>query len=474
MLNLNPGYNTRKKIIFLVSLVLFFLPTLLFGQDHPVGGEHEEGMPEFWSVVPFVLMLLSIALMPMIAEHWWHPNRNKLIVSLLLGLPVAGYMVSLGRFHNVEHQMLLDYIPFIALLGSLFYISGGIVLRGDIEATPLNNTIFLAIGGVFASFIGTTGASMLLIRPLLKSNSERKHVVHTVIFFIFVVSNIGGLLTPLGDPPLFLGYLKGVPFTWTLGLTKEWFFVVAILLSIYYLWDMIAYKKETGSDIINDETHIEPISLKGQINFFWLIGVVLVVAFVNENYEPFRSLIHHNHYFKLLQVPCLLGLMLMSSLTTRKEYREENTFSFYPIIEVAALFVGIFLTMIPALILLETNGSQLGIAAPWQFFVGTGIFSSFLDNAPTYLVFLSLAQGLSGEPTTVQYIVEHMPLELAAISMGAVFWGAMTYIGNAPNFMVKAIAEENRVHMPGFGRYVLYSVSILLPVFAIVALVFLL
>jgi Na+/H+ antiporter NhaD/arsenite permease-like protein len=446
-------------------VVFSLIPSAIFAE----GQGDSSSVPAIWSVIPFVLMLLSIAILPVTIEHWWHSNGNKLIVAIGLSLPVAAYMIYIGRYHDLEHQMVMDYIPFITLLAALFYISGGIVLRGDIPATPLNNTMFLSIGSVLASVIGTTGASMLLIRPLLKSNSERKNVVHTVIFFIFLVSNIGGLLTPLGDPPLFLGYLKGVPFTWTFNLTGEWLFAVVTLLIIYYAWDFRAYKSETGANIVKDETYEQPISLRGHVNFFWLMGVVFVVAFVNENYEPFRGLIERNELFRLTQVPLLMLLMILSKLTTKREYRAENSFTFYPIQEVAYLFIGIFITMVPALILLRENGHALGITEPFQYFIGTGIFSSFLDNAPTYLVFLSLAQGTE----SIAYVLETMPLELAAISMGAVFWGAVTYIGNAPNFMVKSIAEENRVRMPGFGRYMVYSVLILIPVFTMVLLIFL-
>ncbi len=430
---------------------------------------HEAAMPAYWSVIPFVLILLAIAVLPIAAEHWWHKNRNKLIVSLVLGIPVAIYLIMLGRFHDLEHQILLDYIPFVALLGALFYISGGIVLRGDIRATPRNNVFFLATGGLLASFIGTTGASMVLIRPLLRSNSERKHVVHTVIFFIFIVSNIGGLLTPLGDPPLFLGYLRGVPFTWTFQLFPEWLFTNAVLLLVYFLWDRRAYAQESLKDIRSDVTHIEPISIKGTINIVWLIGVVLVVAFVNENYEPFRSLIQENQFYKLIQVPFLLGLIILSKWTTREEFRKANDFNLEPIIEVAVLFIGIFVTMIPALILLKVHGPELGLDTPVKFFFATGIFSSFLDNAPTYLVFLTTAQG---DMTIAQFIAKDALL-LAAISLGAVFMGANTYIGNAPNFMVKSIAEQTGVKMPSFGGYMLYSIGILMPVFIVVALLFL-
>jgi len=430
---------------------------------------HPEIEPAIWSVIPFVLMLLAIAIVPLFAEHWWHSNKNKLIVSMVLGLPIAIYLISIGRFHDLEHQIILDYIPFVSLLAALFYISGGIVVRGDIKATPFNNSIFLFIGSVLASFIGTTGASMLLIRPLLKSNSERKYVVHTVIFFIFLVSNIGGLLTPLGDPPLFLGYLRGVPFTWTFRLFPEWMFTVGVLLVIYFIWDTYAYKKETIKDILKDETQVEPIRISGAINFLWLLGVVIVVAFVNENYEPFKTLIEQSEFYKLIQVPLFLLLIVLSKVTTPEDYRKENDFNLYPIVEVAALFIGIFITMIPALILLKLHGHELGLDSPIKFFYATGVFSSFLDNAPTYLVFFTTAQGTM----SVQEFILSKPLELAAISLGAVFMGAMTYIGNAPNFMVRSIAEQFGIKMPSFGGYMIYSILILQPVFLVMALIFL-
>ncbi|MBW7858682.1 MAG: sodium:proton antiporter [Leptonema sp. (in: Bacteria)] len=425
--------------------------------------------PAYWSVIPFVLILLAIAVLPMIMEHWWHKNHNKLIVSAVLGIPVAIYLISIDRYHDLEHQILLDYIPFVALLGALFYISGGIVVNGDIRATPKNNATFLAIGAVLASFIGTTGASMVLIRPVLKSNSERKYVMHTVIFFIFLVSNIGGLLTPLGDPPLFLGYLRGIPFTWTFVLTPEWAFTSIVVLIVYYFWDRKMYHKEALADIRHDVEAIQPIRLSGAINLIWLLGVVLTVAFVNENYEPFKSLIEENQFYKLIQVPFLLVLILLSKFSTKQELREENEFNLEPIIEVAVLFIGIFVTMIPALILLKAHGPELGLGSPVKYFFMTGIFSSFLDNAPTYLVFLTTAQG----SMSISEFIDTKALYLAAISLGSVLMGANTYIGNAPNFMVKSIAEQSGIKMPSFGGYMLYSFGILMPIFIVVALIFL-
>ncbi len=426
-----------------------------------------------WSVIPFVLILLSIALLPLVShttEHWWEHNNNKLLLSLALGGISFGVLMAHGWGGKIFHTMVFDYVPFIILLGALFYISGGIVLKGDIEATPVNNTLFLIVGTFLASFIGTTGASMLLIRPLLKTNSERKHVVHTVIFFIFLVSNIGGSLTPLGDPPLFLGYLQGVPFVWTFKLFPEMLIATVLLLVVYFIWDTIAHGKETKKDIRYDHTHRQPIGLEGQVNFLWLFGVILSVAFLNQNYIP---AIAHNPYLGFVREAVLIGLIALSKVASDPKLREKNKFTLAPIQEVAYLFIGIFLTMIPALLLLEHHGKELGITEKWQFFWVTGGFSGVLDNAPTYLTFVSLAKGLLGYSTMAQILADPVGEELLkAISVGAVFMGALTYIGNAPNFMVKSVAEENKVKMPSFGGYVLYSFALLIPTFILLTVIF--
>jgi Na+/H+ antiporter NhaD/arsenite permease-like protein len=395
-------------------------------------------------------MLLSIAVFPLCVPHRWESNRNKLVVSLLLGLPIlALYAV---RRPGALLAMTEEYVSFIVLLAGLFVISGGIVLRGDVEATPVTNTGFLALGSVLASFIGTTGASMLLIRPLLQTNRERTHVQHTIIFFIFLVSNIGGMLTPLGDPPLFLGYLQGVPFTWTFRLGAHWGLQVSVLLALYFVWDTRRYTREPLAALRRDRAQIEPLRLRGASNIVWLGLVVLAVAFLQ---APWREI-------------AIIALGGLSLWRTPRALRRANGFTAYPIVEVAVLFAGIFLTMIPALELLRLRGGELGVRAPWHFFWATGILSSFLDNAPTYLTFLALGQGLG----LAREVVDVPHAILAAISVGAVSMGANSYIGNAPNFMVKSIAEEQGVKMPSFFGYMLYSGGILLPLFVIVTVVF--
>ena len=402
-----------------------------------------------WSVVPFVGLLLSIALLPLRAPRFWDKPRSQALVAALWSAPVAGYLLRRAPLELLRSAK--DYASFIILLAALFVISGGIVLRGDLRATPLVNTVFLLTGAVLANVIGTTGASMLLIRPLLQTNSERRRTGHIPVFFIFAVSNIGGCLTPLGDPPLFMGFLKGVPFFWTLRLFPVWAFVVGGLLLIFFVLDSLEYERETMKDLIRDRARVVPLHVRGALNFAWVAGVVggMFLPF------PFRE--------------AVLALMALLSLAaTKKSLRDENRFAYAPIVEVAVLFAGIFVTMVPALLLLGARGAELGVTRPWQFFWLTGGLSSFLDNTPTYLTFFSLARGLgpgggvAGVPAAV----------LSAVSAGAVFMGANSYIGNGPNFMVKRIAEHYRYAMPSFFGYMAYAAAVLVPLYVIATLVF--
>lgn len=440
-----------RQLMLSISFVL--LNSLSFAEEVVHGASAHHAPPIYW-VLPFILMLGSIAIFPLVKEHWWEHNKNKLMISALLGIPTLIYLFMQGHTAHIQHAI-IEYFQFIILLGSLFYVSGGVVLRGDIEATPLTNTKFIALGGILASFVGTTGASMLLIRPLLNTNKERHHIVHTVIFFIFIVSNMGGLLTPLGDPPLFLGFLRGVPFTWTFGLWKEWLLGNAILLVVYFIWDTLAHKKETKGDISRDHFEIQPLSIVGKINFLFLLGIVISVAFIP---TPYREV-------------AMIFMIIGSSIATSKELRSENKFTLHPINEVAALFIGIFITMIPAIMLLQIHGPELGFDSMVKFFWGTGLLSSFLDNAPTYVTFFETARTIHLEGAT---LIAGVPEPfLIAISIGAVFMGANTYIGNGPNFMVKAIAEETGIKMPSFFGYMLYSGLILIPLFILITFIFL-
>lgn len=426
-----------------------------------------------WALIPFVVMLLCIAIGPLVAEHWWENNKNKLIVSLVLGVPTAIWLCLNGMSHDLMHQMIFDYVPFIILLTALFTVTGGIHLSGDIPAKPSVNTLFLGIGLILASIMGTTGAAMLLIRPLIETNKERKNKVHTILFFIAIVANCGGLLTPLGDPPLFLLYLKGAPFTWFLNLFVEWAFAGILLLVIYYFVDSYCYKQEKKEDLIKDFQRVKPLRLSGNINFLYLAAIVCAVAFINPGTIPAMGEEHAPIYMKLLREIVLVVIILASLFTTSKKVREDNKYSWGPIIEVAVLFLGIFATMTPALLFLKEAAPNLGLTESWQFYYCTGALSSFLDNAPTALAFHSVASGLPVVEGTT--LVAGIPeILLKAISIGAVFFGAMTYIGNGPNFMVKAIAEENKIEMPSFFGYMIkFSLIVLLPVYIITQLIFL-
>ncbi|MDG2094686.1 MAG: sodium:proton antiporter [Phycisphaerales bacterium] len=443
-------------------------------------------LPSMWGlgIIPFVLLLGCIAILPLIpmTEHWWHSNLSRYLMAMALALAtLAFYWIAVGYDsigHVLNHALLEEYVPFIILLFSLYVISGGIHLSGDVPASPKVNTSFLAIGFLIASFIGTTGASMLLIRPLLKTNRERKFKVHTVVMFIFLVSNIGGTLLPIGDPPLFLGYLQGVPFFWTLNLWMEWVVAGVILLFIYYIWDTIQFKREAEVVKIFSKANVQPLRIHGGINFLWLLGVIACVAFINPaNPLPFFEWAP----FEFMRELCMVLLVGISLVFTSRRIREANQFDYHAIIEVAAIFIGIFITMQVPLEVLKASGAQITtiINEPWHYFWITGGLSSVLDNAPTYLVFFKLSETGTNPAGTMMLMLlggASVPVNLlVAISLGAVFMGAMTYIGNGPNFMVKAIAEQSGVEMPSFFGFVFrYSIPVLVPVFVLITVIFLL
>jgi Na+/H+ antiporter NhaD/arsenite permease-like protein len=342
-------------------------------------------------------------------------------------------------------------------------------IDGDLVATPTVNTTFLALGALLASFIGTTGAAMLLVRPLLETNKERKLVAHTLVFFIFMVCNCGGLLLPLGDPPLFLGYLEGVDFLWTLNLWKPWLFTNAVLLAVYWGWDTyLAHPREAPRDLARDERQTTPLTIRGLWPNVPIMAAVIAAVALLDPAKPFPGTGWHPWVF--LREAVLVGLVLCSLLGGERTIRTANGFNYGAILEVAALFLGIFICMQPALAILHERGASLGLDSPRSFFWATGALSSVLDNAPTYLVFFNAAQALPAAGATMAGVDVG---RLAGVSLGAVFLGAMTYIGNGPNFMVKAIAEQSGVRMPSFFGYLLYSFGILLPVFVLVSMLFL-
>lgn len=467
---------------------------------HAESGGHEEhldpvGQLPLWTVLPFAGMLLSIALGPLVAPHLWHRHFPKVSFAwaVIFAVPFLIFLKG-DATQSILHIMLADYVPFIILLWALFTISGGIVLEGDLRGTPKANLLVLLVGTLLASWIGTTGAAMLLIRPLLKANAWRQSKVHIICFFIFLVANIGGSLTPLGDPPLFLGFLHGVPFFWvTTGLMKQMAFVSVLLLIIFYFVDLRSYKAEPNKPQAKGKLTIK---LKGTHNFLFLLGVMAGVVFSGSAMSKGMGAWHvYGHvaipYGNMIKDAILIAMGVLSLLTTKKILRETNAFNWFPIQEVAYLFFGIFMTIIPALAILQAgeHGALASLVQsvrePWQYFWVTGGLSSFLDNAPTYLTFFNAALGQLGVPEThvagmLGYantlgVVPNPAFvrTLTAISAGAVFMGANTYIGNAPNFMVKSIAEEQGIPMPSFFGYIIkYSLIYLVPVFIVVTFVF--
>ena len=418
-----------------------------------------------WSILPFILTLLSIAIIPLVFGNWWEKNSNKLILSLLMSLPVLVVLIP-GGLHLLE-ESLIDYASFMVLLGALFIISGGIYIKGEFAGTPLVNTVFLAIGAILANLIGTTGASMLLIRPYLRANHRRQRRAHLCVFFIFVVSNIGGLLTPLGDPPLFLGFLRGVPFGWTLSLLPIWLATLVPLLIVFNLYDQYVFVREdveTPGALAEDVQPRRHLDIQCGLNPIFLLGVMLSAILSGYFGWP-----------RGVQEVLMIAMAVLSWVTTPPSIHKANHFHLHPILEVAAVFLGIFITMIPALEILRSHATQFGLNAPWQYFWMSGLLSSFLDNAPTYLTFTAMASGLIGSTSESLAGLLHSDQGVAllrAVSVGSVFMGANSYIGNGPNFMVKSIAEHNGVKMPSFGGYLLYSGAILIPLFLLVTIVF--
>ncbi len=453
------------------------------GGGHHAGPDLGSILP-LWSIIPFAGILLSIALGPLVAPHFWHHHFPKVSAGWALLFAVPFLMAYRGAaLYEVLHIYLVDYIPFIILLWGLFTVSGGILVRGKLKGSPVVNTVLLLIGTVIASWVGTTGAAMLLIRPIIRSNKDRQSKVHIIVFFIFLVANVGGSLTPLGDPPLFLGFLHGVSFFWTMKLFPMMSFVAVILLVLFFVIDTILYKKEQSSGTAVQSGESEKIKIVGLYNMIFLLGIVVSVLM--------SGTVHlgdvnvggvHMSWQNILRDVLIVAMGLLSLKFTPNALRKENEFSWFPIQEVAYLFAGIFMTIIPALAILragEHGALAFLIAAvrePNHYFWVTGMLSSFLDNAPTYLVFFNSALGqlLPGVPeaAAVPDLMTTHSIFLKAISCGAVFMGANTYIGNAPNFMVRSIAEESGIKMPSFFGYMLWSGGILIPLYFVVTLVF--
>jgi Na+/H+ antiporter NhaD/arsenite permease-like protein len=415
-------------------------------------------VPPIVSVLPFAGLLLCIALAPLINAQWWHKHYAKVaaVTAATMGVYDALYLPQ-----RLPHT-LFDYAGFIALTGSLFVITGGIHLRGTLSGRPSTNVAFLILGALIANFIGTTGASMLLIRPLIRANRHRPTNKHTILFFIFIVSNVGGTLTPLGDPPLFLGFLQGVDFFWTLKLFPPWAFALGILTTTYYFLDRYYFVHERV-EIPKKE---QSLRVDGGLNAVFLAGVILTVL----SFKHIKELFPQNLVAEIVQIALMSTMGFLSYQLTPKEHHSNNEFHWEPFKEVAVLFLAIFLSMIPVLVLLETRGTAFHVQQAHQIFWVSGLLSSFLDNAPTYLTFLSLAKTMPIHGTAILLTdgsrVSEIVLE--ALSLGCVFMGAMTYIGNGPNFMVRSIANRSGVKMPSFFGYMAWSVACLVPVFSLI------
>lgn len=474
-------FGKKSFLSLMLAVGALSLPTLAMASG--AGAPHLNGadLGIFW-VIPFACMLLSIAIFPLLAPHFWEHNFGKVSAAWALAFLVPFTMqfgVSLAGY-ELLHIVLGDYIPFIILLLSLFTVAGGVRLTGSLVGTPVVNTAILLVGTVLASWMGTTGAAMLLIRPLLRANAHRKYRVHSVVFFIFLVANIGGSLTPLGDPPLFLGFLKGVAFTWTLfHLIFPMLVMSVLLLGLFFVVDTVLFAKEGKPAAPASANTGEKLGLEGKVNLLLLGGVVAAVLMSGLWNSGVNFDIYHVHMSlqNIVRDILLLGIAFLSMKLTSKESRAKNDFNWFPIIEVAKLFIGIFITMIPAIAILRAGESGAlssliqmvsheGQPVNYMYFWLTGMLSSFLDNAPTYLVFFNTAGG------DAAHLMTDMSQTLLAISAGAVFMGANTYIGNAPNFMVRSIAETQGVKMPSFFGYMAWSFGILIPCFILLTFLF--
>jgi len=476
----------KSLILLLVVFFALSFPVFATGSSHEGSSEHINlgEILSLYSTIPFVGILLSIALLPLFAPVFWHHHFAKVSAFWAVVIAIPLLITYKGAaLHSFLHIMIVDYIPFIILLWGLFTVSGGILLQGTLRGTPAVNTIMIAIGTVLASWMGTTGAAMLLIRPFLRANSYRKNRAFMVVFFIFLVANIGGALTPVGDPPLFLGFLHGVPFFWTFHILPHMLVTALILLAAYFALDTYYYRKEGHGERIGDEEK-EPLRLLGASNFIFLAGIVGSVIFSGlVDWGEVTTLGVTRSVQEWVRDGFIVGMGLLSLMSTSSQIREDNEFTWFPIKEVAYLFAGIFMTMTPCLLILLA-GSKGALAfvinsvkEPFHYFWVTGALSSFLDNAPTYLTFFTSALGKfcpgTPEPIAVCTLIGDNAVYLMAISAGAVFFGANTYIGNAPNFMVRSIAEEAGTPMPSFFGYMIkYSIVFLVPIFIIVTLIF--
>ena len=477
-----------KKLLIGLSAFLLFSPLHVFAAESGLSDTALGNTLPIWSCIPFAGMLLSIAIFPLIKEEWWEKHKPWVVAfwSLLFLIPFA---IAFGRHVALEHLIevtLGDYLTFIVLLFGLFCVAGNISLQGDLAGNPKVNVVLLLIGTLLSSWIGTTGASMLLVRPMIKMNSWRKNKSHIMVFFIFLISNMGGCLTPIGDPPHLMGFMRGVPFFWSMHLFPILIFNMVIMLTVFYFLDRRAYRRDIAigmrPDISKPKTEFKVNGLHNII-FMVMIVAAVILSGTLPTLPAFQDAsgnvlgIHifgevQLSYPSLIEIAIILLSALLSFKTTKSEVRTKNHFTWGAIEEVAVLFIGIFITMQPALMILKAKGAELGLTNPLEMFWATGALSSFLDNTPTYLVFLTTAGTLgatSGIATTVGTIAVKM---LMAISCGAVFMGANTYIGNAPNYMVKSISDENGIKMPSFFGYMLCSLKFLIPLFIIDTLVF--